>query len=244
MTERWLQEAVAACGLEPYVGIPRNLVAEVPLALPVELVPLAKLSSEKVRGWLARRGISHRVADFERLLHGCLVANAGRGFLFYDSEDGESEQRFTQAHEVAHFVLDHWLPRCRAERLFGKKIVPVLDRVRSPSQEEALAAVLGDVSLEIEVKLMERDPAGSIENGEVTESELRADRLALELLAPAARVIPGLKGREGSMAYAWVAECFGLPLEKATTHVQRLLRLESKPRFYLLESLEESMEDQ
>ncbi len=239
MTERWLTEAVAACGLPSPAVFPRDLAAELEPALSVTLVPLPHLTSDGVREWLERRGRRNRVADRHRRLHGCLVAQGGKGALFYDSKDPEPEQRFTLAHEVAHFVLDHLLPRERALRIFGEAIRPVLDGSRGPRDEERLSAALHQVPLGVQIKLMERGPSGAICAGKVATAEQRADRLALELLAPRAEVLALLKQPGGDDAEARVAARFGVPEEVVGGYVRTLLRRESASGFSILDFLGE-----
>lgn len=238
MRRRWLEEAVAACGLPPCPKFPRRLAEEVLLSLPVTLVPLAHLTSEDVRAWLARRGVHHRVADIHRSIHGCMVAWAERGVIFYDTADGENQQRFTLAHEVSHFVLDHLLPRTRALQAFGREILPVLDGRRDPTPEECLSSVLDQIPIGLQVKLMDRGPSNSTCAGRVAKSEQRADCLALELLAPAEHVLGELRGAPGD-GVARVASRFGLPPEVARMYVGRLLRRQRTPRFSILKFLGE-----
>jgi hypothetical protein len=152
--------------------------------------------------------------------------------VFLDGEDNDSERRFTLAHEIAHFILDHLLPRLRALKIFGERILPVLDGRRAPSQEEILSAVLERVQLGVQVHLMSRSPKGAICTWEVEESEQRADRFALELVAPGQTVIGELRqvlsdadrldGQVGRAA-DYVAERFRLPPDVATSYVQLLL---------------------
>jgi hypothetical protein len=237
MTARWLEEAVEVCRATATPRFPRDLAAEVPLVLPVTLVALPRITSELVRDWLQRRGRHHRVAEVPRGLHGCMVAWRGVGILFHDSEEAEDERRFTLAHEVAHFVLDHWLPRKRAVRVFGEGILPVLDGLRVPTPEESLTALFERVPLEIRVKLMDRSPSGLYSNGQVAESERSADRLALELLAPAALAIPLVKSVSVEEGAGLVAARFGLPEEVARTYVWMLRRRLRLPRFSIQQFL-------
>lgn len=233
MTARWLEEAVEASGLKASSTFPRNLAAEVPLRLRVTVVCLPRLTSESIRDWLAQRKLYHRVADLPRGLHGCMVAERGVGILFHDGQDTPEQQRFTLAHEVAHFVLDHLLPRARALRVLGEAILPVLNGRRAPTPEESVSALFERVSLGVQVKLMDRSPSGSFRTGRVAESERRADLLALELLAPAALVLPMLREVPRDEAVARVASRFGLPPAEARTYVQHLLRRQRVPRFSL-----------
>lgn len=231
MTARWLEEAVEACRSTASPRFPRDLAAEVPLLLPVTVVPLPHLDSKAVQDWLQRRGRHHPVADVSRRFRGCMVAWRGFGVLFHDSEEGEHERRFTLAHEVAHFVLDHWLPRKRAVRVFGEEILAVLDGLRAPTPEESLTALFERVPLEVQVKLMGRSPSGLFSNATVAESERRADRLALELLAPAALAIPLVRDVSEEEGVRQVMDHFGLPGEAARTYVWMLRRRLRLPRF-------------
>jgi len=233
MTAGWLEEAVEASGLTSPPTYPRNLAAEVSLRLPVIVVGLPRLTSDSVRDWLTQRNRHHRVVDLPRGLHGCMVAEKGVGILFHDSRDPLNQQRFTVAHEVAHFVLDYWVPRVRALRVFGEAIRPVLDGVRSPTPEESLSTLFERVPLGVQVKLMDRSPSGAYLRGRVAESERRADRLALELLAPAALVAPLMKDATVDEAADRVVFKFGLPRGAARTYVQHLLRRQRVPRFSL-----------
>jgi hypothetical protein len=165
------------------------------------------------------------------------VARAGVGILFHDSEEGEPEQRFTLAHEVAHFVLDHWLPRVRALRVFGEEILPVLDGVRPPTPEESMTALFERVSLKVHVKLMDRDRSGLYSTGKVVESEQRADRLALELLAPAALVTPLVKDVSEDEGVDRVMSRFGLPMLPAQAYVGMLRRRLGLPTFSIQQFL-------
>ena len=152
----WLREAVDVCGL-PASGFPRDVRKmrdDVEVSLPLSLVGLPRLTSDQVGEWLVAHGRAPQgLPEDNRRLHGCMVANEGRGFLFYDSSDEEPEQRFTLAHEVAHFVLDHFLPRTRAQKTFGPTILPVLNRRRQPTTRERLFSVIDRVPLKVHVNL-------------------------------------------------------------------------------------------
>jgi len=202
------------------------------MQLPVSVESLPGLCAHDVRQWLRQRGIYHGVSETDRALHGCLVARAGQGIVFLDAGDEEAERRFTLAHEIAHFVLDHLLPRLRALKVFGERILPVLDGERAPTREEMLSAVLERVRLGVQVHLMSRGLDGAVCAWKVEESEQRADRLALELLAPAQAAAAGLRRILGDTedladreerAVEHVAERFGLPAEVAGSYVRFLL---------------------
>ncbi|NVJ20597.1 ImmA/IrrE family metallo-endopeptidase [Myxococcus sp. AM011] len=234
MTARWMEEAVEASGLTAPLRFPRDLVAEISQLLPVLVVALPNLTPQAVREWLLRRDIHIPVPrdtnDFHDF-HGCMVADAGRGFVFHDSSEGRHEQRFTVAHELSHFILDQWMPRVRAVRVFGEAILPVLDGQREPTPEESLTALFEKISLGPTGELMARDASGHYARREVMESERRADLLALELLAPEALVIPLVKDVSEGEGTGRVVFRFGLTWEVAHAHVHALRCRLRVPRF-------------
>lgn len=225
----WLDEAVGASRLPPPDRFPRELADEVELYLPVSLVHLPKLTSNQMRDWLAHKNIHISVPAQDRRIHGCMVAQRERAFIFCDAEDHVDVRRFTLAHEVAHFVLDHLLPRARALAAFGESIRPVLDGDRPPNVREGFSAMLKRIPLGIQVKLMDRGPTGAICAGKVDASEHRADRLAFELLAPVAQVQPLLEGLSRKEGEAELALRFGLRLEEARAYLRALLGPEHRP---------------
>jgi hypothetical protein len=64
----------------------------------------------------------------------------------------------------------------------------VFDGLRGPTVGERVDAVLGHASIGVHTHLMERQPDGVLGCSRIVGAEGRADRLALELLAPAAEV--------------------------------------------------------
>jgi len=174
------------------------------------------------------------------------VANAGGGIVFLDLDDDDAERRFTLAHEVSHFVLDHHLPRLRALAAFGETILPVLDGQRPPTREEALSAALDHVSLGVHVHLMGRGPQGAICDWSVEDAEQRADRLALELLAPACAATQAVRqllgarsddpGKAPDQAAGILASRFGLPARIARSYFD-LLTSRSRVRSTLTDEI-------
>jgi hypothetical protein len=224
MSEGWLQEAVKACGLPEATVFPRDLAEDIPLVLPLTVVPLPGLTPRKGLEWL----VSHRRAHgglvaTDGLKHGFTVAHAGVGVLFLNSEDPPEQQRFTLAHEVAHFVLDHHQFRRRAEAAWGKGIRPVLDGKQEPTVEEQLFSALERIPYRTPANFMDRNDTGRPRTGQVMESEQRADRLAFELLAPR-RELQSLLGRAGRQELeAELVSRFGLPVAEARTYARWLL---------------------
>jgi Zn-dependent peptidase ImmA (M78 family) len=166
---------------EPY---PRCLEASVLWALPVAILKVRDLSVDSVEAWLRRRGVPFGLGCHDRNLRACLVSYGGRGLIFLDATDPEDELRFSLAHEISHFLLDYLLPRRRAIARFGSGVTEVLDGRRQPLVSERIDAVLADVPIGVHTHLMDRTAAGIIGRTAVLDVESRADRLALELLAP------------------------------------------------------------
>lgn len=237
MTEGWLQEAVKACRL-PSVPSLELLLKRVGVLLPLLLEAQPGLTSGHVRLWLMKNRRAHgALPGKSRRLHGCMVAHAGKGVLFYDSADDENQQRFTLVHELAHFVLDHQLPRARAVRVFGRDILPVLDGRSVPSPHESLFSVLERIPLGVQVRLMERNASGDPCTGRAMEAELRADRLAFELLAPEEEVLPLLRNASREEAGAELVSRFGFPEREARAYVRLLWTREPSRRPFFLKAV-------
>jgi hypothetical protein len=221
---------------------PRDLIALIPLRLPLTFVAVKGLTTRLMRDWLNRRRISYASEGPLRRLHGALVARAGHGIVFVDSTDDRAEQQFTAAHETAHFIEDHVRPRQRALNTFGELIRPVLDGHRAPTREESVSSVLNRVPLGVQVHLMARSHAGAIGRWDIEEREQRADRLALELLAPATAAVRVLRqspispGASESDAAAILSKEFDLPLNAARPYASLLLT-RGRPRQKLSERL-------
>ncbi len=189
VTESWIAEAASefwsAAG-EPG-DYPRDLERPILWALPLAIVKTPRLCVGEVNDWLRARGLSPLEVP-ERDLLGCLVASRGKGFVLLDGSCPVDETRFSLAHEAAHFVLDHWSPRRRAKDVFGDGIVEVLDGLRAPTLQEQVGSILAPVSLGLHVHLLDRTDGG-FQSSSVERVEERADRFALELLAPESEVV-------------------------------------------------------
>lgn len=233
MKQDWLEEAVAACGLlsEGFPRDVREMRDDVSMSLPLSVVGLAQLTSWQVREWLVtHRRAADGVPEENRRLHGCMVAMEGKGVLFYDSADEQPEQRFTLAHEMSHFVLDHFLLRARALKAFGPSILPVLNGQREPTVRERLFSVIDRVPLGLQVWFMDRNGEGDPRTGEAMRTEWRADRLAFELLAPEQVV----RSRMGHTTKPQEVEDllrtqFGLPRKEAQSYARMLCQEETPP---------------
>jgi hypothetical protein len=160
----------------------------------------------------------------------CLVAGGGSGVVFLDGADPLDELRFSLGHETAHFILDHYLPRARAVALLGDSILEVLDGRRGARTDERLSAVLGGVELGAYMHLLDRSADGDVTHGRAVSAEDRADRLALELLAPRSSVAAAVRRtRAGGwhnkdMIQTALTEQFGLPIDVAARYAVYLAR--------------------
>ncbi len=168
-------------------GLLRDIKTAIILALPLEVYPIPALRAGHILAWTRRVRMPYRIPGRDRRLHGCLLADRGKGIIFVDASDSTDEQRFTLAHELAHFLLDYQYPRQRALNALSLSILPVLDGERAPTLEERVHAVISSVHLGTLSHVMER-PESGLPTNLVIDIENRADRLALELLAPAESV--------------------------------------------------------
>ncbi|WP_224366240.1 ImmA/IrrE family metallo-endopeptidase [Hyalangium versicolor] len=224
MSEGWLQEAVRDCGLPDPTVFPRDLMEDIPLALTLTVVPVPDLTPRKGLEWLVAHKRAHGgLAGTSDPKHGFTVAHAGGGVLFLNSTEPPDEQRFTLAHEVAHFVLDHLQPRMRALRARGKGILPVLNGEREPNIAEQFVSVFERLPYRTQANFMDRNDEGKPLRGQVMESEQRADRLAFELLAPRRELLPLLERAGRKELEATLVSRFGLPVKEAQAYARWLL---------------------
>ena len=206
----------AAARREPF---PRDLRRPIHRALTMTVTELPRLCLGSVRAWLAESGLSRLCPVADRRLRACLVAWRGWGYVFLDAADAEEERRFSLAHELAHFLRHHWQPRRQAVRRLGEQIIEVFDGRRAPTPAERLRGLLAGTSLDSYVHLMERDGDGRMARA-VGLAEWEADRLAYELLAPAADVF---RKRDSSKLCQSLSETFGLPSLQAARYVNLLV---------------------
>jgi hypothetical protein len=198
-----------AGGLEAF---PRSLRGSIARGLPVAVVYLPQLRLMGVRDWLVRNSVVCPCDQADRQLRACLVARSGHGFIFIDGTDPEEEQRFSLAHELAHFLRDYWQPRRLARQRLGEVVLEVFDGKRGPTAQERLQALVAQVPIGFHVHLLSRqgeEPADST----VAKAEEEADQLAYELLAPAAavRVRAAHAGMDQPALVEVLQKDFGLP---------------------------------
>lgn len=155
-----------------------NLEAAILATLPISVVHVGRLNLGSLQVELQKRAIPFRCDLPNRPLRGCLVAFADNGLIFIDSTDPSAQQRFTLAHETAHFVIDYLEPRRRAEQVLGRSARELLDGERVPTNDERISAFLSQVPIGTHLHMLERgDDFTGID-------EVKADDLAFDLLAP------------------------------------------------------------
>jgi hypothetical protein len=232
----WAEYFWARARPEPF---PRDLEIPVSWALPLAVIRLPRLTLASTRAWLHSRGICSPTGLPNRHLMACLVARAGRGFVLLDGTDPPDERRMSLAHEVAHFLLDYLAARERARAVMGEGADAVLDGQRPPTPEERLSGVLAGVRPGTYMHMMERAESGAVERLAVVEAEDRADRLALELLAPLQVVSAKLAGElppncatgaAVQIAASILVRDFGLPKVAAGRYAYWVVGRGRKPR--------------
>jgi hypothetical protein len=225
----WVAELAGAFWKEVGVAepFPRNLRGPITYALPLAVVYLSGLRLTAVRDWLARTGVACPCEVADRPLRACLVASWGCGFVFIDGADREDEQRFSLAHELAHYLRDYWQPRQLAVARLGASVIEVFDGLRPASAEERLSALVARVPIGFHWHLMRRDDDGQFPTPAIAAAERDADRLAYELLAPAAMVHAPAGAAKGAAARtALVLELeavYGLPPAQARDYSALLM---------------------
>src|SRR5262249_32828681 len=123
---------------------------------------------------------------------------------------------------LAHFLRDYWSLRRRVLKHLGADALQVLDGARSPTTQERLHALLRDVSLGLHLHLMERDGEGNPISRSTAQAENDADRLAYELLAPAAYLLTEMPGSKEALVRK-LREFYGLPAKQALDYARLIV---------------------
>lgn len=232
-TPLWVSETASAFwanagGYEPF---PRNLRIPIANSLPLAVVSLPTLRLASVELWMQEQGVPCVVEVGDRRLRACLVARYGQGLIFLDGADPEDEQRFSLAHELAHFLRDYWAPRRVVRDRLGQGVLEVLDGDRPPRSEERMQALLARVQIGFHVHLMGRSSEGGIVHDAIEAAERDADRLAFELLAPSDTVLRAANrlpdGQRRDLLAPLLVESFGLPASLANYYASLI---SPKPR--------------
>ena len=218
MVPLWVAELAdqfwEAAGMrEPF---PRALRRPIARALQMVVVSLPRLRLRNVLDWLQRHDIACPCPEADRNLHACLVARKDWGYVFLDGADSEDEQRFSLAHELAHFLRDYAAPRRQAVQRLGPQVLEVFDGLRLARPEERLLGLLREARIGVHTHFLTRDSAGRPSASEEN-AERDADRLAYELLAP----VSALSADVGDLA-EHLHNVFGLPAKHAAAYAALL----------------------
>jgi IrrE N-terminal-like domain len=205
---------------EPF---PRDLRPSIKKAVPLSVVMLPRLSVNETLDWLRKSGVVCDLPGKDRPLRACLAARGGLGIALVNGSDEATEQRFSIAHELAHFLRDYWGVRRRIVKRLGAGALAAHDGERPATTQERLQALLRKVPLGFHLHLMERDDAGNPLTASIAQSEDDADRLAYELLAPAEHVRQGGLASEKALLTRRLEEFYGLPSLQASRYAGILL---------------------
>lgn len=236
LIEGLAEEFWSLTGTVPDYPCDMEYAALAAFALPT--VALYALDIAKAHDWAQRYAIPIRFPARNRPLRGCLLANARAGMILIDASDPPDEQRYTIAHESSHFLLECWRPRRRAEEALGKEIIVVLEGRRLPTLDERLEAILNDLPLRLVSHLMERPEIG-LPSVSALDAEDRADRLALELLAPFHRLVDLMRQPEAPRGYrsrlsyltSVLGDTYGVPADPALAYSAFILKSLGEPTF-------------
>ncbi len=201
-------------------AFPRDLEDAVASAGGMTVVRRGGLRVSTVVAHCLARKVPAAFAGPDRPLRAALHCWAGVGTVFLDPTDPPDEQRFSFAHELAHFLRDYLSPRRQVAKALGPGAVDVLDGIRPPTVDERLHAVLRNRPLTPHCHYMSRDPAGRPERDADRRAEADADRLACELLAPA-ELFRTMTDRT-ELHRRLTAE-FGLPASVADEYARQIL---------------------
>ena len=205
---------------------PRNLQAPISWCLPVAILQLPRLRIQSIDDWLHRHGVPGSIGAGDRALRACLLARGGQGFIFLEGSDPEDEQRFSLAHELAHYLRDYWQPRRRVREQLGPEALEVIDGARPARPAEEVHALLSRTTLGYQVHLMDRASGGAYVTSATARTERAADLLAYELLAPEEQLgrdvgdLPTDEGRRRAGELLRVR--YGLPSRPATDYAALL----------------------
>jgi hypothetical protein len=203
---------------------PRDIDRAVCRALPVCIIRLPRLTSRTASSWLVEHGLAISDSSRDLPLRGLLIARWGRALIFVDGDDSVDEIRFSIAHELAHFLIEYWVPRQSIIQSIGDRAIEFLEGYRAPHAEERLAGILRGIQWNEFRCSTARASDGRFVTQAALDAEDLADQLALELLAPVAELfrenyIGADTDTAAEMSHSVIVACsikFGLP--KAVAH--------------------------
>jgi len=213
---------------------PRDLHTAIPRALPLSVLTIADLSLGKLRDWLGNTGIICELKNRDRRLRAGLFARNGKGIAFLDGADSPEEQRFSLAHELAHFLRDYWKRRRQVEMRLGHAALEVFDGHRFPRPGERLQSLLHFTPIRFYLHLLDRDSDGKPANAAIDQVEEDADRLAFEVLAPGRHIVGNVANwRDSNTLLGALVSDYGFPSHQASSYVDLLLPQEAPKDLFL-----------
>lgn len=215
---------------------PRDLHLPILTNLPLAVVEIDGLTVQGLNQWLHQHHLPAVATAADRALRGCLLAYAEIGLLVVDRTDDPQQRRLTLAHEAAHFLVDYLTPREQVARR-RPEMLEVLDGGREPTSAERFDALLADVPTGFHTHLLERDASGGHLSGAATDVEDRAERLALELLAPVQRVLDDLTAAKDPDIPRLLQERYGLPVGVAARYANHIGRYRPRRPRTLLDAI-------
>jgi hypothetical protein len=221
----WLGAAVDRFwrGEETPASFPRDLDLHILTSLPLAIVEIDNLTVASLDLWMRQHRLPEIMAVADRPLRGCLAAYAGVGVVFVDRSDDPQQRRLTLAHEAAHFVVDYLLPREDVARR-RPELLDVLDAERLPTDAERFDTLLADIPIGFHTHVLERDAQGGHLSNANADVEDRAERLALELLAPLGHILDDLQVSRPEEVQEMLRNRFGLPASVATRYTNHVRR--------------------
>lgn len=161
--------------------------------LPLHINIIPGLDIEYIRNWIKEKQFPARLNKENCALHGFLLACEGHGVIFVNGTDHSDERRFTIAHELAHFLMDYYLPRINYINLYGNSILEILDGKRPATLQERLTFLVSHHPFPSFIHLLDHSGITAYERAKLWNIEWQTDTLAFEILAPFHVVVAYLK---------------------------------------------------
>jgi hypothetical protein len=202
---------------------PRELYSAVRRA-GLSVLIVTELTLDRLQSWLDGAGIVCELSVPDRRLKAALYARNGEGIAFINGSDDPDEQRYSLAHELAHFLRDYLKRRRQVESRLGTAALDVFDGHRPPRPQERLDSLLRFTQIGHYLHLLDRDERGNPANATIARVEEDADRLAFEILAPGQHIVTNVPSwRERNALIAALVDTYGLPAQQASRYADVLI---------------------
>lgn len=159
------------------------------LTEPIAVIKLNKLNLLEISKYFTARGNSISCPLDNKELYGFILSHNGYTYIFLNGTESVQEQRFTLAHEFAHYLSDYKLPRQSIIEKCGVSIIEALNNKRHFTTEEKLLALVQGYSLKAFTYLLDASATSAFERLHVWKAENKADELAMEILAPYTHIL-------------------------------------------------------